>query len=187
VNTTLLAQMIIENASQFYEESHFDLGLLLDQQKAYDMVNLEYLSTVLLHYGFLDVLVSSLYKLFKENYIKINVNGYLCDTTVPKLRGLKQGDPISCILYNFALEPLLRSILDDDQFSGYSFKHSVAVTSPPALPSFKLLSYVDDTLLFVKDAKTSLEWSFILTITVLHQMPKSTFTKFVLSHCLAAM
>jgi hypothetical protein len=87
--------MIIENAAQFHEEGHFDLGLLLDQQKAYDMVNLEYLSTVLLHYGFPDTLVNSLYKLFKDNQIRINVNGFICATAVPKLRGLKQGDPIS--------------------------------------------------------------------------------------------
>jgi hypothetical protein len=63
-----------------------------------------------------------------------------------------QGDPISSILYNFALEPLLRSILNDNKFSGYSLKYSVAITSPPALPSIKLLSYADDTLIFVKDA-----------------------------------
>jgi hypothetical protein len=73
----LLAQMIIENTAQFHEEGHFDLGLLLDQQKAYDMVNLEYLSTVLLHYGFPDTLVNSLYKLFKDNQIRINVNGFI--------------------------------------------------------------------------------------------------------------
>jgi hypothetical protein len=149
----LLAQMILENASQFGSDDHCELGLLLNQQKAYDMVNLEYLRTVLLHYGFPDILVSSLYKFYKENHIKVNVNGFISSTTVPKLRGLKQGDPISCILYNFALEPLLRSILDDDQFSGYSFKHSSTVASPAPLPTIKLLCYADDTLLFVKDSQ----------------------------------
>jgi hypothetical protein len=58
----LLAQMIIENAAQFYENDYFDLGLLLNQQKAYDMVNLEYLTKVMFHYGFSEALVNSLYK-----------------------------------------------------------------------------------------------------------------------------
>jgi hypothetical protein len=48
---------------------------------------------------------------------------------------------------------LLRSILDDEQFSGYSFKHSTAITSPASLPPIKLLSYADDTLLFIKDGQ----------------------------------
>lgn len=173
----LLAQIIIENATQFFEEGHLDLGLLLDQQKAYDMVNLEYLSTVLLHYGFPEVLVHSLYKLFQRNRIVINVNGFLCDTSVPKLRGLKQGDPISCILYNFALEPLLRSILDDDQFSGYSFKRSITVASPPNLPAIKLLSYADDTLLFIKDAQDLRRMEFHLHNYSLASNAKINFHK----------
>jgi hypothetical protein len=55
----LLAQMIIENATQFYENDYFDLGLLLNQQKAYDMVNLEHLTNVILHCGFSEALVPS--------------------------------------------------------------------------------------------------------------------------------
>jgi hypothetical protein len=115
--------------------------------------------------------------LFKDNQIRINVNGFICATAVPKLRGLKQGDPISCILYNFALEPLLRSILDDDQFSGYSFKHSPTVSSPPVLPPVKLLSYADDTLLFIKDAQDLSRMEFHLRNYSLASNAKINFHK----------
>ncbi|KAI8635766.1 hypothetical protein BD408DRAFT_464394, partial [Parasitella parasitica] len=51
--------------------------------------------------------VRTLYTLFKDNRIRTNVNGIVSTCKVLKLRGLKQGgDLISCILYNFALEPL---------------------------------------------------------------------------------
>lgn len=148
----LMTQMILENAAAYYTSSqHHHLGVLLDQQKAYDRVNLEYLEHVLLHYGFPVSLVRSLYSLFKHNQIQINVNGTLSTQTVSKLRGLKQGDPISCILYNFSLEPLLRCILDDPTFSGYQF-HEKHPQNNLALPPIKLLCYADDTLLFLKDS-----------------------------------
>ena len=44
----LLAQMVLEDAAAYHANA-FGLGLLLDQQKAYDRVNLDYLKTVLLH------------------------------------------------------------------------------------------------------------------------------------------
>ncbi|CEP18069.1 hypothetical protein [Parasitella parasitica] len=148
----LMVQMILKNASCFYDEpDHHHLGLLLDQQKAYDRVNLEYLETVLLHYGFPTDLVRTLYVLFKYNCIRTNVNGVVSTREVSELRGLKQGDPISCILYNFALEPLLRSILDDPLFHGYHFYDKHAAPGAAALPPIKLLCYADDTLVFLQD------------------------------------
>ncbi|CEP19709.1 hypothetical protein [Parasitella parasitica] len=145
----LLAQMILEDSAENHAEE-CGLGLLLDQQKAYDRVNLDYLKTVLLHYGFPVLLVNVIYTLFKHNEIVLNINGYLATQTVRKLRGLKQGDPISCILYNFGLEPLLRSILHDSRFQGFTFHQRYPQPSQTTMP-IKLLSYADDTLVFLRD------------------------------------
>ena len=150
--TGLMVKMILENAAAFYASSEYHHhGLLLDQQKAYDRVNLEYLEQVLLHYGFPLVFVQSLYSLFKYNRIHINVKGVLSTQAVLKSRGLKQGGPISCILYNFSLEPLLHSLLDDTQFSGFHFFEQYP-QNVLALPPIKLLCYADDTLLFLRDS-----------------------------------
>lgn len=77
------------------------------------------------------------------------LNGSISYRTVAKRRGLKQGDPISCILYNFTLEPLLRFILQDASYQGYSFvNHQL---SSHSLPNIKHLSYADDMLVFLRD------------------------------------
>lgn len=100
------------------------------------------------HYGFPETFVNCIYSLFSQNKIKINVNGFLSEHDISKKRGLKQGDPISCILYNLSLEPLLRTVLDDPAIVGYNFTQRRGLAP---LPPIKLLSYADDTLLFLRN------------------------------------
>jgi exonuclease III len=125
-----------------------DIGLLLDQEKAYDRVNLSYFRAVLNRYGFPVSIVNCIHNLMANNQIKININGYLTDP-VAKLRGFKQGDPISCICYDLAFEPFLQSILQDQDFRGYELQNQVDATAP-VIPT-KILCYADDALVFVHD------------------------------------
>ena len=83
--------------------------LFLDQEKAYDRVDWNYLFDVLNSSGFP--------KLFIKLYSSILLSSTISISTLnsnPKLifpsRGLKQGDPLSPILYNYSLEPLLLTI-----------------------------------------------------------------------------
>lgn len=83
------------------------------------------------------------------------MNGFL-SSTVRQRRGLRQGDAISPILFNFALEPLLLAILHDNNIQGYSV---AARLSKPNLQTtahrpIKLLAYADDLLVI---ANTKLE------------------------------
>jgi hypothetical protein len=73
-----------------------------------------------------------------DSLVKININGHL-STAVPKLRGLKQDDPLSPILYNLAFEPFLLAIINDRQFQGYIMGSQRT----------KVLRYADDALVFV--------------------------------------
>ncbi|CEP08993.1 hypothetical protein, partial, partial [Parasitella parasitica] len=63
-----------------------DIGLLLDQEKAYDRVNLSYFRAVLNRFGFPESVVNCLHNLMANNRIQININGYFTDP-VAKLRG----------------------------------------------------------------------------------------------------
>lgn len=124
-----------------------EIALLLDQEKAYDRVNLHYLSQVLTKFGFPQNIVTCLYNLMYYNQINININGFLTDP-VHKRRGLKQGDPISPLLYNLALEPFLLSIIGDSQMSGYRLQlhdqiatHSIIIKVQLKIPSKSILLF----------------------------------------------
>ena len=72
-------------------------------------VHPEYLRRVLLHFGFPSTLVTSLSKLFFGTRIHVSINGWL-GSAFTQGRGLRQGDPLSPLLFNLAFEPMLRSI-----------------------------------------------------------------------------
>jgi hypothetical protein len=96
------------------------IGLLLDQEKAYDRVNPIYLIKVLAAFGFDDKFIRCIQQLFFGNLVQINVNGFF-SPTVHQQRGLRQGDPLSPLLFNLALEPLLLAINQDTRITGYRF------------------------------------------------------------------
>ncbi|KAG2198156.1 hypothetical protein INT46_000593 [Mucor plumbeus] len=103
------------------------VAILLDQEKAYDRVRPEYLRRFLLRFGFPAGLVSCLLSLFFGTKISVSINGWL-GSPVPQLRGFRQGDPLSPLLFNLAFEPLLRSLLAYPGLYGVSLS---AVTVPP--------------------------------------------------------
>lgn len=68
------------------------IGLMLDQEKAYDRIHPEYLKQVLLRFGFPSMVVHSLSILFFGTQLRINMNGFLprqfpncavCDKVTP--------------------------------------------------------------------------------------------------------
>jgi hypothetical protein len=165
------------------------VAVLLDQEKAYDRVHPEYLRLVLLRFGFPTSLVSSLSSLFFGTQISVSINGWL-GPPIPQQRGLRQGDPLSPLLFNLAFEPLLRSLLVFS-LSGVSlgsvvvpsrFKPSplsvhvdpkdgtdnwpldfVSGSTPP--PAVKLLSYADDLEVFLSSPD---EWCILLSLLGLY-------------------
>ncbi|KAG1142948.1 hypothetical protein G6F37_012550 [Rhizopus arrhizus] len=83
--------------------------------------------------------------------MKVNVNDYLTQP-VPPGRGLRQGNPISPLLFNLVMEPLIKSIIQSDRIQGFLLPN----ISRPYLDSFTLhplrvLAYADDLLIFLKD------------------------------------
>lgn len=73
-----------------------DIGLLLDQERENDHVDLSYFGAVLNRFGFPLSIINCLHNLMAFNKIKININAYFMNE-IPKLRGFKQGETISCI------------------------------------------------------------------------------------------
>lgn len=139
-NGLLLHLMIQQARYQKYE----GIGLLLDHEKAYDRVNPAYLKKVLLNFGFEQSFITCIDNFFFGNFIQVNVNGFMTPN-VYQQRGLRQGDPLSPILFNIALEPLLLSIQQDESFTGYSYQNG------DSRYKIKTLAYADDVCIVVHD------------------------------------
>ncbi|KAG1051534.1 hypothetical protein G6F43_006259 [Rhizopus delemar] len=133
-------RLIMEDASKSTPISE-NLGVMLDQTKAYDRIHSKYLCKVL-----------------NNNSISVNMNGSLSDS-IQQLRGLHQGDSISSILFNLAIEPFLLSILHNEIIDGYCLKarrlnSDLQLTAPR---SVKLLTYAGDILIFINSKEEFLE------------------------------
>ncbi|KAG0745559.1 hypothetical protein G6F16_011470 [Rhizopus arrhizus] len=77
---------------------------------------------------------------------------------VPLGRSLRQGDPIRPILFNLALELLIRAINDSQRIQGFLPPSLSLLTirdplyGPSSLQSVKVLAYANDLLIFLRNA-----------------------------------
>lgn len=143
--------VLIEDATKC---KHEGVGIAIDSAKAYDYVNEEYICSVLDRYGFPAAFITCIRRLFFNTRIVVNMNGFLTPD-VQQQRGLRQGDAISPILFNFALEPLLLSILNDTSITGYAVKTRAprSTLSHTSHKPLKLFAYADDLLVLINSTQ----------------------------------
>ncbi|KAK4516494.1 60S acidic ribosomal protein P2 [Mucor velutinosus] len=135
------------------------IALLLDQEKAYDRVNLDYLSAILTAFNMPPQLTSSLLALLATTQVQVNINGNL-SAPFTTHRGMRQGDPISPLLFNIIFDPFLRAINNHPNIQGFDFDYIANTNSRfptplthhvPVADPVKVLAYADDTLVFLND------------------------------------
>jgi len=129
-------------------------GILFDQEKAYDRVHPEYLKAVMKHMDFPDSFVDSIFALFFGTNIHLNINGYLAQS-FEQQRGLRQGDPLSPLLFNIAFEPLLQTIMACADIQG------VRLSDAQDAKPLKEMAYADDLLCIIQSAD---EWNTLKEI-----------------------
>ena len=109
----------------------------LDQAKAYDRVDHRWLLSVLTNMGVDADLRNTIADIISSCHSRVRINGRY-STRFSLRRGVCQGDPLSCLLFNFSIEPLamrLRAAL-----TGFSVH---------GLPPLKVLFYADDVNMFL--------------------------------------
>ena len=116
--------------------------LSFDQEKAFDQVSWEYLEMVLQHFQFPKTFTSYIRTLYTKIESTIAINGNLT-TFFQVLRGLRQGCPLSLILYILISETLGNYIRNEKAIEGYQM--------PISGERVKHLQYADDTTGILKD------------------------------------
>lgn len=122
------------------------IGVLLDQEKAYDRIHPAYLEVVLDRFGLPQQVIRSIVGLFFSTNISLNINGHISNP-IAQGRGLRQGDPLSPLLFNLAFEPLLCTIQYSPTIKG--------ITIPKRQNPVKHGAYADDLLAMVSSVE---EW-----------------------------
>ena len=140
----VLGWLITDHTRLAYEVAHLadstgTNGFLvsLDQAKAYDHMDQSWLLRVLCRMGLDPDLCNTILDLVTECHSCVCINSSY-STAFSLRRGVRQGDPLSCLLYNFSIEPLAMCLRVTLQ--GFSLL---------GLPPIKLMFYADNLNLFL--------------------------------------
>ena len=115
----------------------------LDFSKAFDKVDRDYIFALLDRIGVDNFTKSAIRTIYKQTKAIIEINGYLSQTIVLE-RGVRQGCPLSALLFILAIEPLPCSVENSTHIKGFV--------------NAKTVAYDDDTTCLVH--KSSIEVLF---------------------------
>lgn len=95
----------------YYAEAVEKNGLIvaLDQEKAYDKIDHAYLWQTLWKFKIPEKYIKTIQALYGSAETQIMVNGHL-SSPWRVIRRVRQGDPLSCLLFDLAIEPLAASL-----------------------------------------------------------------------------
>ena len=112
----------------------------LDQAKVYDRVNQAWLIRVMEAMGLPRCLISLVRDILPGCRSRVRINsGY--SNWFKLRRGVRQGDPLSCLLFNFSIEPLAMHL-----------RRTVKGISIGSLAPAKVMLYADDVNLFLSSS-----------------------------------
>ena len=118
----------------------------LDAEKAFDMVNWEYLYMTLEKFGFKQKTVQCIKAIYNNPTARVKVNGSLSDNFTLE-RGTRQGCCLSPILFAIYIEPLAQMIRQDSLLGGveiHNEKHIISL-------------FADDVMIYWKDPVNSFD------------------------------
>jgi hypothetical protein len=129
----LCIRQIVKKKWEYNEAVH---QLFIDFKNAYDSVRREVLCNILIEFGIPTKLVGLLKMCLKETYSRVQVGNNLSNRFPTKCRdGLKQGDGLSILLLNFALEYAITRV------------HQVNQDGMKLNGTHQLLAYADDVII----------------------------------------
>ena len=143
-NRSILDQVRLAQAIISYAEAAEVNGAIvaLDQEKAYDKIRHEYLWEVLNAFNLPDTFTRTLKSLYQNASTMVAINGFFSDP-FKITRGIRQGDPLSCAIFDLAIEPLACLIRKDPNLKG--------IKIPGIKEPLKAKFFADDTSLYMNE------------------------------------
>ena len=89
----------------------------LDQEKAYDKIRHNYLWRTLDRFNLPTSFTNTVKSLYENAFTQVAINGIM-NTPFKVSRGVRQGDPLSCLLFDLAIELLACSLRNCDNLEG---------------------------------------------------------------------
>jgi len=126
------------------------LALKVDISKAFDTLEWKFLLNVLSKFGFNDILCSWIHTILKFSTLSISVNGKQNGYFHCK-RGVRQGDPLSPLLFCIAEDVLNRNI---SNLVNQGIVERIKGSRSTHIPSHSL--YADDIMIFCKGKLSSI-------------------------------
>ena len=147
--SSIPGRSIIDNCHLFRNIMHYirqkpsNLALIsLDQEKAFDHINHSYMFKVLKHFGFSNTFIDWIKLLYTNIHSKLIINQHI-STHFPIQKGVRQGCPLSPLLYVIVFETLLTKIRTSPYINGLQLIGTNKDT--------KISAFADDATLFLTD------------------------------------
>jgi retron-type reverse transcriptase len=133
---------IIQHTKRSKDKSH--LILSIDTEKAFDKIQHHFMIKALRKLGIEGMYLNILKGIYEKpiGNIILNVENL---KPFPLKSGMRQGCPLSPLLFNIVLEFLARAIRQEEEIKGMQIGKEVAKLSP----------FADDMILYLKDPKDS--------------------------------
>ena len=114
----------------------------LDQEKAYDKILHPYLWEVLEKFDIPQHFIKTIKHLYKDASTSVLINGILSDPFIVN-RGVRQGDGLSCLIFDIGIEPLAAAIRNS-QIRGIKIEN--------APENIKCKLFADDTMVYLHES-----------------------------------
>ena len=124
-NNINLIRDLIDLANKNDEEAAF---LFIDQEKAFDRVNHKVLYEVLHGFGFGNAFVNWIKTIYLGASTRVSVNGFLTEN-IPLKSGVRQGCPLSALLYVMVIELLALQLRNNLNIVGFTINGEKLISS----------------------------------------------------------
>ena len=140
-DAVMMCQMVIDYLAINHDSAYL---IMLDQEKAFDRVDPTYLLDILRAYKIPEYLINWVSIIYSVVPTKLCINGQVTESILLK-SGVRQGCPLSPLLFVLSIEPLANLIREHPEYRGIPLPNNATI---------KVAMFADDTCFYAKDERS---------------------------------